>query len=86
MSDEGRDVFVQSRNELAKALRDGGVDPLLTGSLLTHFEQLGFFMLGLQAEIRRLRAEVTRQDTRQTTPGRRRSTEAKVQKFPILVP
>ena len=72
---EGRDIFLHSRNDLAKALRNGGVDPLLTGSLLTHFEQMGFFLLGLQTDIRRLQGVVTRQETRQTAPGRQRATE-----------
>lgn len=74
MNDEGRDVFVNSRNAMAAALLDAGVDPLITGTVMTNFEQMGFYLIGLKNQLTRLEQRVARQDARQSTPSQQETT------------
>lgn len=55
---EGRDIFVHSRNAMAKALLDAGVDPLITGTVMSNLEEMGFYMLRLNTRLSRVEAEL----------------------------
>jgi hypothetical protein len=73
---EGRDVFVRSRNAMCSALLEAGVDPLVTGTVMSNLEEMGFYMMQLNARLTRLE-DVTRQDARQTAPAQQETTEEK---------
>jgi hypothetical protein len=49
-----RDAFIQSRNSMTRALMEVGVDPLVTGAVSAHFEEMGFYLLKLANKVDRL--------------------------------
>jgi hypothetical protein len=70
---------------MTKALMDVGVDPLVTGAVSAHFEELGFEFLRVVSRVERLEKKVvTRQIARQTTKKRQKPTTDNVVNFPGL--
>jgi hypothetical protein len=80
-----RDAFVQSRNAMTKALMDAGVDPLVTGAVSAHLEDLGFHFLRFANRLEQMEKKgVTRQIARQTPRKRQKPTADNVVTFPGL--
>ena len=77
-----QDAFTETRNAMIKAMIDAGVDPLLTGRLMTHSERMGFFLSRLENRVMKLEKMITRQVARQKPKKRQKSTVSNVVKFP----
>ena len=71
---ECADLFVHSRNAMCKALLEAGVDPFVTGTVMTNLEEMGFYMLQMDNRLKRLERRVTRQDTRQSAESQQGAT------------
>jgi hypothetical protein len=72
---------------MTKALMDSGVDPLVTGAVSAHFEELGFEFLRVATRVARLEKKgVTRQIARQTPRKRQKPTPDNVVAFPRVKP
>ena len=78
MSDRLKDAFVRSRNSMTKALMDAGVDPLVTGAVSAHFEELGFEFMRVSNRLDR----ITRQIARQTPRKQQKPTKDNIVVFP----
>ena len=79
-----RDVFIQTRFAMTKALQEAGVDPLVTGAVLTHFELLAAYVLRNDTRIARLEKMITRQETRQKGKRRQKPTTNNILSFPVV--
>jgi hypothetical protein len=75
MSDLER-ALTQTRNAMIKALLDLGVDPLVTGALMSHSERMDFY-------VRRLENRVIRLE-RRGSPDRKSRRPRKTAKLYVL--
>lgn len=77
-----RDVFIQTRNAMIRALLGAGVDPLVTGSVMVHMEQMSAYVMLNDRRITRLEKRETRQVTRQKGRKQQKPTASNVVQFP----
>ncbi len=76
-----RDVFIQTRLDMNRALRQAGVDPLAAGSVLMHLEQLAAYVIRIHNRLDRLEKKITRRETRQKGKKRQKATKNNVVPF-----